>query len=639
MDATLHDLKSIAFRIHTDQDTLVSWTGDDGEGNHSAVASDSFKAVKTHFERSTSLSDREKRLITSSTCIEDVQQVVTGLVAKYESKSDSSKTRKWLLRTSETICHYGTVLDVFVQQNPEYVSLVWGTFKLLFSVSIPPTSTYFSSCCHLTRFQQSVVNHAETLKLLAKSTTEIANRLPRVKMLSQLYSTKKMREAVDNLYSCILEFLLIAHSWCNESKFRHLYRSFTQPHKLQYQRLLDRITDCSNNVMELATLGCQTEIRVMHTSQARKLVDILNALEVGNKEREHQLQGLARVVSRLQTSEERLEMKLDMVFSLLEASGQTVNELLAKTESRRYSLRYVDLSANTDAAHHYLQTSSRVDTNQSIQRLQLTDVLATFAISFEEPEKTYRHYLLLRNWRATRTGASVLTNQFWLSRTLAQWSSKDTLPLVIVRGPFNSRHAILDFGTSIIQTLSTSAIPTLWALKGLDKSKSQTLTPVELMKYLTCQVLKLSSDRSSVTPSEKQMAVCRYQFNDAKTLKEMLSIFMQATASLPARQIYLIIDLAAVHADLDPEISFIQKLHEILADGDGRPRIKVLLLLYEAYWYDRVPRHLNDKVVFARVMKPKSSRQRKEIQQAVNTHVFPCYRGMRGRGTGRGCVA
>jgi len=141
MDVTLQDSTSIAFRIQTAQSALISWTGDGSDGRPSAVASDAFKAVKSHFKRSTSLSDQEKRLIASSTCIEDVQQVVTDLLAKYEAKSDSSKTRKWLLRASETICHYGTILDVFVQHNPEYVSLVWGTFKLVFSVSSPSTST------------------------------------------------------------------------------------------------------------------------------------------------------------------------------------------------------------------------------------------------------------------------------------------------------------------------------------------------------------------------------------------------------------------------------------------------------------------------------------------------------------------
>lgn len=56
-------------------------------------------------------------------------------MAKYEAKAESSRTRKWLQGFSEAICHYNQVLDVFVQHHPEYVSLVWGTMKLLFIVS------------------------------------------------------------------------------------------------------------------------------------------------------------------------------------------------------------------------------------------------------------------------------------------------------------------------------------------------------------------------------------------------------------------------------------------------------------------------------------------------------------------------
>lgn len=166
-------------------------------------------------------------------------------MAKYEARAESSKTRKWLQGFSETICHYSQVLDVFVQHHPEYVALVWGTMKLLFV---------------------SAVNHAETLKLLSTSLLEVAQRLPRVEVFSMLYPTKQFCLATESLYAAILEFLLIAHAWCNESKFRHIYHSFTRPHELRYQDLLERITDCTNNILELADVGSHTEIRVMHVT-------------------------------------------------------------------------------------------------------------------------------------------------------------------------------------------------------------------------------------------------------------------------------------------------------------------------------------------------------------------------------------
>ena len=50
------------------------------------------------------------------------------------SKS-KAKARLWLTGLSEKLVHYGNIFDVMVQHHPEYVSLAWGTFKLLFIVS------------------------------------------------------------------------------------------------------------------------------------------------------------------------------------------------------------------------------------------------------------------------------------------------------------------------------------------------------------------------------------------------------------------------------------------------------------------------------------------------------------------------
>jgi hypothetical protein len=49
----------------------------------------------------------------------------------------NAKARLWLTEISETLVYYGNIFDVMVQHHPEYVSLAWGTFKLLFVVSIP----------------------------------------------------------------------------------------------------------------------------------------------------------------------------------------------------------------------------------------------------------------------------------------------------------------------------------------------------------------------------------------------------------------------------------------------------------------------------------------------------------------------
>ena len=67
--------------------------------------------------------------------MEDVQELVADSLRKYRQDHKFPKARKWIQRAAEKIHHYGTILDVFVQHHPEYVSLVWGTMKFLFVVS------------------------------------------------------------------------------------------------------------------------------------------------------------------------------------------------------------------------------------------------------------------------------------------------------------------------------------------------------------------------------------------------------------------------------------------------------------------------------------------------------------------------
>lgn len=69
------------------------------------------------------------------TCkLEDLLDLVIAAQSHYESKKGSSKTRECIVAFSERVCYYGNIMDVLVQQSPEYVSLAWGAIKLIFGV-------------------------------------------------------------------------------------------------------------------------------------------------------------------------------------------------------------------------------------------------------------------------------------------------------------------------------------------------------------------------------------------------------------------------------------------------------------------------------------------------------------------------
>ncbi|KAH9232624.1 hypothetical protein K456DRAFT_1772895 [Colletotrichum gloeosporioides 23] len=532
------------------------------EPDEECVAEDAFRAVQKYFLRSDDLTRGEKTFVTGSHSMEDIQGLVAATLESYEAAKAPSKIRGWLQKTSEIICHYGTILDVFVQHHPEYVSLAWGAMKLVFG---------------------SVVNHAETLKLVAKSTCQVGMRLSRVKIVSTIYPTTNMRLAVENLYSCILEFLLIAHSWCKESKLHHFIHSFTRPHQLQYDDLLQRIALASDNITELAAVGSQAELRVMLTTHSGKLEGILSAMEDAEK---------------LKVSNEKQEKKLDLIVSLLEASGLTMNDLVTKEET-----------------FQSIQTSAQLDTNQRLSDFHLSQVLTTLSPTFEDPEKCYKYHLMCRNRRASGRGANISTNQLWLSPRLTKWSSSHQSCLIIIRGPFSVRSAMVDFSIDVIQTLASAEVPTPWALPGLERSKQASMsTAVDLIKYLTYQALRWSGSLKT----EKELSSRYSQFHTAQKPKDWLKLLEQAVRSL-GTQVYIVVDLATVLSSLDEADGFnvIDELCRMLDDASNEgPRMKVVLLLYEAEWIRMLTNNDSTQTVMVKSMKAKGT-QGKGRKQTV----------------------
>ncbi|KAF5616872.1 uncharacterized protein FTJAE_12864 [Fusarium tjaetaba] len=573
-----------------------SWyKGDDA--NKADIAQEAFKSVKQHFEQSNSLSSDEKALLGKKSSLQDVEKAVNDAFAKYEAKSEASKTRKWLQKASESICHYGQVLDVFVQHHPEYVSLAWGLMKVMFI---------------------SVVNHGETLKLLSKSLFEVAQRLPRIQHLSALYPTKNMKLAIESLYSCVMEFLLIAHSWCNESKFKHIYHSFTRPHELRYGDLLQRIETCTDNINELATVGSQTELRVMHNTQSSKLNEIILSLQTSEKTRQAQIDGLNCAISRLEISSRDHDRKLDLIMQWLEASGLTINDLLTTIEN-----------------FHSIQTSAQLDTNQKLFSLQLSQALATFSQSLEDPKSLYKHHLFLRNRRASGRGAAVSTNEFWLSPKLARWSSCAHSSLAIIRGSFTTRWAIQDFAIDIIQAVTMMRIPAVWVLGSANKMTSNAmLSPVDLVRYLTYQALRIEG----IITTEKQLSLRHSQLEEAKTSQDWLELFKLITQDLGG-QVYIIIDLATVSSGLkgSGQANLIYQLNEMLEGlNDERPhkrnrtKVKIILLVYEYNWMSLIPREIYDRLVPVKISGTKGLQGRR-MRTAVNTRILPRQRDSQSR--------
>lgn len=224
-----------------------------------APAREAFEKALDIFDKLITKDSRKRSIAKESTSISDLEQAVKDAKARYEGKRKDHGAGKWLVRISHRVRYYGNIGDVLVQQYPEYVSLAWGAFKLLFIVSYPlRIGMFVLSGCQLVENQENLVT------TLAKGLSQVADALPRVELSTILYPTQRMKEAVAQLYAQIINFLIRAKDWYEEGKLRHAINAFARPAKLRYDDIIQNIEVCTKEIDQLSTAGARAEQRDIH---------------------------------------------------------------------------------------------------------------------------------------------------------------------------------------------------------------------------------------------------------------------------------------------------------------------------------------------------------------------------------------
>jgi hypothetical protein len=95
---------------------------------------DAFAEAKSRFSSILGKDQWKVAFVNSKSSVEEVRTIVAKSMEKYESQKALSKSKKWLRSFSQKVEIYGDVLDVLVQHHPQYVALVWGAMKFLFTV-------------------------------------------------------------------------------------------------------------------------------------------------------------------------------------------------------------------------------------------------------------------------------------------------------------------------------------------------------------------------------------------------------------------------------------------------------------------------------------------------------------------------
>ena len=103
------------------------------------ILEQSYQIAKEQLLQELAGDNSERIWLESRQSMEDVTLALLRAKEQYEAKP-MSKARKWIGILSNKLMFYAPVLDVLSQHHPEYVSLVWGAMKFLFTVGYPSMS-------------------------------------------------------------------------------------------------------------------------------------------------------------------------------------------------------------------------------------------------------------------------------------------------------------------------------------------------------------------------------------------------------------------------------------------------------------------------------------------------------------------
>ncbi|KAH7363721.1 hypothetical protein BKA66DRAFT_444640 [Pyrenochaeta sp. MPI-SDFR-AT-0127] len=340
--------------------------------------------------------------------------------------------------------------------------------------------------------------------------------------LSILYPTERMKTAVTDLYAYILRFSIRALDWYNEGMFKHVLHAITRPVELRYSDLLQQISDASGTIYQLAAIGQQAELRDMHVT-----------VQLTNR-------------------------KVDMTIAMMEQINAAVT----------------------------LHSNAMIDTNYRLSDLQFHRIAATLEISIPNPKKTYEHHYSLRRQRLRNGAGLSVSNNFWQSPKMRNWSSTQESGLSIISANFQSRFIMRDLCIDIIEQLKEAQVPYLLAMKvPQPDGTAATVSASDLLRYLVKQAITIRKE----SQSEKSMALSCAMFNDASTEMEWFRLLEAVLADLDGI-VYIVVDLELLNKNADDSNDFswtsaFEYFFASLATRKVSTKIKVLFVSYGAHHF------------------------------------------------------
>ncbi|PVH68572.1 hypothetical protein DL98DRAFT_474721 [Cadophora sp. DSE1049] len=245
------DLPKDAESSKSDNESFSLWYTADKRDENGCKIDPARQAFDECFQifRSELSKDKTKLQWLEDSDFESVQGVLGAVTRErkaYELRIDDSPIRQSLCRLSERLLFYGNIMDVMIQQHPEYVALVWGAMRFLVV---------------------GVVNQQKLISRLSSGLCQIAEVLPRAELILRLYPISAVKTLISRMYAQILRFLIRSLRWYQESKFSHLIHAITRPAELRFDDLIEDIRLLSHRMTDYALASGHAEQRDMHAEQ------------------------------------------------------------------------------------------------------------------------------------------------------------------------------------------------------------------------------------------------------------------------------------------------------------------------------------------------------------------------------------
>ncbi|KAL8953357.1 MAG: hypothetical protein Q9222_000784 [Ikaeria aurantiellina] len=398
----------------------------------------------------------------------------------YKNRASSgkgcAKAKIWLASLSARVVHYGNIFDVLVQHHPEYVSLAWGTFKLIFV---------------------AVQNHEELISKISKHATRLANLLPQQNALLLLYPTNSMREAVAQQFASLLKFFRLAIQFYKDSRLKHAWKAFVQPWSLAFQDIYDTVATQAEKVKELAALAAKAELRDAHIqiAESRMVSDRMSNDIINLRSTVEQMKGM-------------LDQRMAFHGELLTSIPLPVSKLL------QWLMVY----------HLALYQGVRLDLSQqreSISQIHLNQLLSLPFWQRTPTSGESMEYCDSIRRRRQKRSPTVFPEE----KCLKLWAEGSESSLLATQSYYRTTQK--DFMVQVIRLLRDSKRPVIWALR-YPKYWNADLTIIDLLRMLVLQALQINAARLISTA----FPITVPQMREASTQQDWLILLQQATQGL-----------------------------------------------------------------------------------------------------------